>query len=47
MKEFGVKDAHALQSYFIQRMGKFLSQKGRASSAGMKSSKAAWRPMPR
>ena len=29
MKEFGVKDAHALQSYFIQRMGKFLDQNGR------------------
>jgi len=29
MKEFGVKDAHALQSYFIQRMGKFLDSKGR------------------
>jgi hexosaminidase len=29
MKEFGVKDAHALQSYFIQRMEKFLSAKGR------------------
>ena len=29
MKEFGVNDAHALQSYFIQRMGKFLSKNGR------------------
>ena len=29
MKEFGVKDAHALQSYFIQRMGKFLNKNGR------------------
>jgi len=29
MKEFGVKDEHALQSYFIQRMEKFLSSKGR------------------
>jgi len=26
MKELGVKDAHALQGYFIQRMGKFLEQ---------------------
>ena len=29
MKEFGVKDAHALQSYFIQRMGKYLDKNGR------------------
>jgi hexosaminidase len=29
MKEFGVKDAHALQGYFIQRMEKFISSKGR------------------
>ena len=29
MKEFGVKDAHSLQSYFIQRMGKFLEKNGR------------------
>jgi hexosaminidase len=29
MKEFGVKDAHALQGYFIQRMGKYLSSHGR------------------
>jgi hexosaminidase len=29
MKEFGVKDAHALQSYFIQRMGKYLNAHGR------------------
>jgi hexosaminidase len=29
MKEFGVKDPHALQSYFIQRMGKFLDKNGR------------------
>ena len=29
MKEFGVKDAHGLQSYFIQRMGKFLTGQGR------------------
>ena len=29
MKELGVKDAHALQGYFIQRMGKFLNQQGR------------------
>jgi len=29
MKEFGVKDAHALQGYFIQRMGKFIESKGR------------------
>src|SRR5688572_13522451 len=29
MKELGVKDAHALQGYFIQRMEKFLSSKGR------------------
>ncbi len=29
MQEFGVKDAHALQGYFIQRMGKFLDQHGR------------------
>ena len=29
MKELGVKDEHALQSYFIQRMEKFLSSKGR------------------
>jgi hexosaminidase len=29
MKEFGVKDEHELQSYFIQRMEKFISSKGR------------------
>ncbi len=29
MKELGVKDAHALQSYFIQRMEKFLNGQGR------------------
>ena len=29
MKELGVKDAHALQNYFIQRMGKFLDEHGR------------------
>ncbi len=29
MKEFGVKDEHELQSYFIQRMEKFISAKGR------------------
>jgi hexosaminidase len=29
MKEFGVKDEHELQSYFIQRMEKFVSSKGR------------------
>jgi hexosaminidase len=29
MKELGVKDEHELQSYFIQRMEKFLSAKGR------------------
>jgi len=29
MKELGVKDAHALQGYFIQRMGKFLNAHGR------------------
>jgi len=29
MQEFGVADAHALQGYFIQRMGKFISQHGR------------------
>lgn len=29
MKELGVKDAHALQSYFIQRMEKVLSRQGR------------------
>ena len=29
MKELGVKDEHALQSYFIQRIGKFLNSKGR------------------
>jgi len=29
MKELGVKDAHALQGYFIQRIGKFVSGKGR------------------
>jgi hexosaminidase len=29
MKELGVKDAHALQGYFIQRIEKFISGKGR------------------
>ena len=29
MKELGVKDEHALQGYFIQRIGKFLDAKGR------------------
>jgi hexosaminidase len=29
MREFGIKDEHALQSYFIQRMEKFLSANGR------------------
>lgn len=29
MKEFGIKDAHELQSYFIQRMEKFINAKGR------------------
>ena len=29
MKTLGVKDEHALQSYFIQRIGKFISSKGR------------------
>lgn len=29
MREFGVKDEHALQSYFIARMERFLSGKGR------------------
>jgi len=29
MKELGVKDEHALQGYFIQRMEKFVSSKGR------------------
>lgn len=29
MKELGVRDAHALQSYFIQRMEKFLNRRGR------------------
>lgn len=29
VKELGVKDAHALQGYFIQRMEKFISSKGR------------------
>ena len=29
IKEFGVKDAHHLQGYFIQRMEKFISSKGR------------------
>src|SRR5688500_5243640 len=29
MKELGVKDAHALQSYFVQRMEKFLNGQGR------------------
>jgi hexosaminidase len=29
MKELGVKDEHALQSYFIQRIEKFLNSKGR------------------
>jgi hexosaminidase len=29
MRELGVKDAHALQGYFIQRMQKFISAKGR------------------
>ena len=29
MKELGVKDEHALQGYFIQRIGKFIDAKGR------------------
>ena len=29
MKELGVKDEHALQGYFIQRMEKFIDAKGR------------------
>src|SRR6185369_8385843 len=29
MKELGVKDENALQSYFVQRMEQFLSSKGR------------------
>ena len=29
MKELGIKDEHALQSYFIQRVGKFIDSKGR------------------
>ena len=29
MKELGLKDEHALQSYFIQRMEKFINSKGR------------------
>jgi hexosaminidase len=29
MKELGIKDEHTLQSYFIQRMGKFLKAHGR------------------
>jgi hexosaminidase len=29
MRELGLKDEHALQSYFIQRIGKFISSKGR------------------
>jgi hexosaminidase len=29
MKELGLKDEHALQGYFIQRVGKFISSKGR------------------
>jgi hexosaminidase len=29
MRELGVKDEHALQSYFVQRMEKFLNAKGR------------------
>ncbi|HEU5138036.1 MAG TPA: family 20 glycosylhydrolase [Steroidobacteraceae bacterium] len=29
MKELGVKDEHALQGYFIQRIGKFIDSKGR------------------
>lgn len=29
MRELGVKDEHALQSYFIQRIGKFLNSHGR------------------
>lgn len=29
MRELGIKDEHALQSYFIQRIGKFVNQKGR------------------
>ena len=29
MKELGLKDEHALQSYFIQRIGKFIDSKGR------------------
>ena len=28
MKELGVKDEHALQGYFIQRMGKFIDKQG-------------------
>ncbi len=30
MKQEGLKDEHALQSYFIQRMEKYLNSKGRA-----------------
>jgi hexosaminidase len=29
MRELGLADEHALQSYFIQRMGRFLEQRGR------------------
>jgi hexosaminidase len=29
MRELGVKDEHALQSYFVARLGKFLESKGR------------------
>ena len=29
MRELGLKDEHELQSYFIQRVGKFISSKGR------------------
>jgi hexosaminidase len=29
MRELGLRDEHALQSYFIQRMGRFLEQRGR------------------
>ena len=45
MKELGVKDEHALQSYFIQRIGKFLERaRAASSSAGTRSSKAASPP---
>ena len=39
MKELGLADEHALQSWFVQRMEKFVATKGKRIMDGMKSSK--------